>query len=101
MVCILKEYHIKTKYIDTICTIEKLAYQNKRIALQLIGPEGPECTASVNMPDLPCPEGYTYIKDYSENEGILDELIRHGIVDAPEAVVASGHVVIPLCKVLI
>lgn len=41
------------------------------------------------------------IKNYSENSGILEWLIINGIVSKPLAVIETGYVQIPLCKVLI
>jgi hypothetical protein len=41
------------------------------------------------------------VKDYSENEGILQELIRLKIVEAPKRFVRSGFVSLPICKLLI
>jgi len=80
-----KVYDIKSAYCKARCTLYKGEYGNGRIALQFINVEGePELTASVNMVELPCPEGHTWIKDWSENEGILQELRRHGIVGPAE-----------------
>ena len=52
---------------------------------------------TVNLPNENLKEGYVAIKNHSENEGILDELI----VDNPIKYVKSGHVSIPICKLLI
>jgi len=41
-----------------------------------------------------------FIKNYSENKGILDDLIRLGIVSNPIGHVTSGFVEIPKCKLL-
>lgn len=94
---------IKTRYIDADCAVSKLNYSNGRIALQLKDAVTGEllCTASTNLPDAPCTPGCTYIKDYSENEGVLDALVMAGIVSKPLAIQRSGFVDIPLCKVLI
>ena len=97
-------YHIKTEYIDCECWISREhSYGNGRIALQVLDCEtgAPECTASVNMKDLDCPEGHTWIKDYSENAGIMSELIRHGIISKPVYKAQAGFVEVFLCKVLI
>jgi hypothetical protein len=97
-----KSFHIKTKYIDAECFIAKCAYGNGRIALQLINVNGePQATATVNLPDEPCPEGYTFIKDYGENEDVLQALVDAGVVGFPKTYVHSGFVDIPMCKVLI
>jgi len=95
--------HIKTEYIDAECIIDKTTYGNDRIALQVLDVEtgAPECIASVNMVDLDCPEGHTWIKDYSENEGIMEELIRVGVISVPVDDAQTGFVIVYLCKVLI
>lgn len=95
-------YHFKTAFIDEECIVEKRKYGNGRIALQLVTPEGePVCTATVNLPDMDLAEDFAFIKDYSENEGILSELIRHGIVEETHMTVDNGYVEFPVCRVLI
>jgi acetolactate synthase-1/2/3 large subunit len=52
-------------------------------------------------------EGYDYgenevtIKNYSENEGILEVLIENGIVSEPKGYVDNGYVTVPVCDLLI
>lgn len=69
-------------------TIEKSTYrETDDIALMLMtidpesGMDEPYATASVCLPDMPCMPGHTYIKTYSENEGILEFLIENKIVE--------------------
>lgn len=95
------EYRIKTKYINALCEVKKAEYTNGRIALQLISNGEPRCMATVNLPDVDCPEGHAFIKDYSENTGVLKELIRNNIVSEPLAYIEGQYVTMPLCKVLI
>ncbi len=38
------------------------------------------------------------IKDYSENEGMLDTLMDAGVVKPPHRFVSSGFVMIPICN---
>lgn len=40
------------------------------------------------------------IKDYSENEGVLDWLIKNNIVEKPHRYIPSGFVVFPVCKLV-
>ena len=40
------------------------------------------------------------VKNYSENEGMLEFLIENGYVAEPHRVIVSGFVEIPVCKVL-
>lgn len=59
----------------------------------------PFMTASVSVEaELEADE--VAIKNYSENEGILDELIKNGVVSKPHKVINSGFVTIPICKLL-
>lgn len=44
--------------------------------------------------------GEVAIKNYSENEGILDDLIKEGIVAKPHRKIRSGFVEIPICRLL-
>ena len=68
---------------NTECTLVFSRYQsNERTSLQLIEVETgePYMTASVNMPDVYLSEDNICIKNYSENEGILDVLINAHII---------------------
>ena len=78
-------------------------YQNGRVALQLWsqmegeepGAMEPFMTCSVNLPDSPCASNEVFIKDYGENEGITQQLIRWQIIEpTPTGFTGSGHVVI-------
>ena len=62
--------------------------------------EQPFMTASVNIPTYPLEEGEVIIKNYSENEGILDALIEAGVVAPPHAVAYSGYVEADVCRLL-
>jgi|SRR5665213_2929692 len=63
------------------CTVELLTYANGRIAIKLVSSKGePWCVASTNLPDLPLGTNEAFIKDYSENEGVLNALCLAGIV---------------------
>lgn len=44
--------------------------------------------------------GRVAIKDWSENEGLLDVLVEEGIVSEPLAYIPSGFVEIPVCRLL-
>ena len=46
-------------------------------------------------------KGYVTIKNWSENEGILNILIREGVVSTPSHFIKSGFVDIPVCKLLV
>lgn len=46
-------------------------------------------------------EGKAAIKDYSENEGMLDVLVNAGIVEDTGERFAAGHVEFPIVRVLL
>ena len=60
----------------------------------------PIATLTVCLDDPP-PDGHVYIKDYSENEGVLAALIEQGMVEDTGKRVPSGWVDVPLVKVLL
>ena len=92
--------NVKFKVWDTIVRREE--YANGRTALVLVDAldGSPIATASVNLPDVELAEDEVCIKDYSENEGMLDALVREGIVSETVRHVPSGFVTIPICKLL-
>ena len=55
----------------------------------------PYATANVHVDGLR--EGEYAIKNYSENEGILNVLIDRGIVKEPHRVQISGFIALPIC----
>jgi hypothetical protein len=76
-------------------------YTGGQIALQLFSKHGPEMTVTSNMPDHQIGADEIVIKDYSENEGILNELIRLEIVEKPNRYASSGFVRLAVCKLKI
>ena len=56
----------------------------------------PYMSVTVNIEGLD--ENEIAIKNYSENEGILDVLVDEGIVKPPHRHVKSGFVLIPICE---
>lgn len=77
---------------------------NNRIAIILINPEEPQfdvIVCTINMPSIALNDNIVIIKNYTENEGILDALIKHKVVSEPIGFVQTGFVQSPMCKVLI
>jgi hypothetical protein len=91
---------INTKYLKAQeCTIQISQYNNHNPALLINSPTGERLmTASVNLPQIILRPDQICIKDYSENTGILNELIRLNIVSQPEFYVTSGFVDVPVCQ---
>jgi len=78
---------------------------NNRNALEIIDEsEGyPETVAiaSVNLPQEALAKDEIFIKNWSENEGVLTDLISLGIVSAPIKEVQTGFCIAYKCKLLI
>jgi hypothetical protein len=81
----------------------KRKYGNGRTALEFLDPEDgcPIVVASVNLPDIHMEADEVAVKNYSENQGILIQMINQGIISAPIRFEPSGFVDIPICKLLI
>lgn len=61
----------------------------------------PQITASVCIPESTQLPGEIFIKDYSENEGILDALIKAGIlVDTGKRIKVSPWVEVAICRII-
>ncbi len=95
---------MKIKFKEWNCILKKEMYQNnQRVALVLEDENDGEVVAhaTVNLSKYPLDDNEVLIKDYAENEGMLDCLIEHGIVEKPEYFIYSGFVQLPVCKLLI
>lgn len=81
--------------------IEKSQYNNGLTSLQLVEDGGAEdglpfATCTVALPgELETNE--VAIKDYSENEGMLQFLIKNEVINYPHRHIQSGYVNIPIC----
>lgn len=93
---------ITIKFKQWMCKITKAQYANNRTALQLVDSKTgePIATATVNIPDKHLEENEIFIKNYSENEGMLLALIKAGIVEVTGRSVQSGFVNIPIAKII-
>jgi hypothetical protein len=81
---------------------KKETYQdNGRIAIQIVTEMGtPWFMATINLPEIPLLPDEVIIKNYSENEGILDELLKAGIVEETGVFVQVGYNTCPICKII-
>lgn len=64
----------------TKVTLRRHRYQNDRPALQAYDEEGPYATLTVNLPGAAVGPDEAFFKNWSENEGFLDELEAQGVV---------------------
>jgi hypothetical protein len=84
------------------CNVLLKQYSNNRTAITLEDADGePIATATVNLPDEPLEKDEVFIKNWSENEGMLDVLITAGIIGPVIEEVPTGFVKAQKCKLLI
>lgn len=90
------------KFLGVVCVVEFAEYNNGRTAISLIEKKTgyPYSVATVNLPNVPLEKDEVIIKNYSENEGILDALINAGIVSKPIRKEYTGYVTADVCKLL-
>jgi hypothetical protein len=91
------------KFMQWTCHVNKAEYENGRTALELINAKNGEdvLVATVNIPEEKIAPDEVIIKDYSENEGILQVLVNAKIISEPIRTVHTGFVECPVCKLLI
>jgi len=93
---LLKEINFKGYNLGVYLT----EYQdNGRPAIILIDMEDgcDYAVATINVPNIPLSKDQVIIKNYSENEGILEKLIVEGIVSNPINTIRTGFVEVPVC----
>ncbi len=98
----------KVVYHGWNCDLYRSHYAHgNRVALCLVAGEDDECpgepvaTCTVNIPEECLGEGEVIIKDYSENEGMAEFLVKEGVVEYTDRCVQSGYVTMPICKLLV
>jgi hypothetical protein len=95
---------IEVMFLGYLCVVTKEKYDtNHRTAIELTIKETgePMCTATSNLPGVIMSDNEVAIKNYSENEGILDVLIKAGVISKPDRIINNGCVDIPICRLLI
>lgn len=100
----INEGHVKrVEFGGYSCLLEFGEYANGRTAIQLVNFEDSDLVAdaTVNIPEYNLPKGQVIIKDYSENEGMLDALIKANIVSKPVDYAESGFIKAPVVKLLV
>lgn len=80
--------------------VENNYMENGNLAIEVFeeGTGEPMCLATICLDDV-LPENEAYIKDYSENEGILEAFVKAGIVEEVIGMEPSGFVLLPLCRI--
>jgi hypothetical protein len=90
------------KFKNWNCEPQFLQYSNKRTAIRLIDSRDGDtiAVATVNLPNEKLNDNEVIIKDYSENEGILQSLQSASIISEPLRYVETGFVTCPVCTLL-
>ncbi len=76
---------------------------NDRTAIELVNEKdgSPVAIATVNIPDVYLEKDEVIIKNYSENNGMIDALIKSGVIEPTGRKVKTGFVECDVCKLLI
>ena len=87
------------------CKADILSYPNGRPAIELISVGRiyngePIAVATVNIPEITLSPKEVIIKNYSENEGVLDALVKAGIISDPIRWIQTGFAACPVCELL-
>lgn len=98
-----KENKNLINWCGVICKVDTSSrYENNRQALILVNAETGEyvMVASVNIPDVELELNEIAIKNYSENAGIFELLIKEEIISDTGKRVSSGFVTCPIVKLI-
>lgn len=88
-------------FLGRACEVHVKNYQNGQTALVLLDAETEELmTFATRAIDQDVPEGCVAIKDYSENEGLLDALVEADIVMPTGKTYPSGFTELIECRLL-
>lgn len=93
---------LKVRFKEWDCIVQFHLYNNCRTAIELVDEKDgePVLMATVNIPEAHIESDEVIIKNYSENEGILEVLIEAEIISGPIDYVQSDFVECPVCKLL-
>lgn len=86
----------------TECNVEILRFNtNNRPAVVLVDAidGSPYARVSCNLPEVEMAEDETAVKNWIENEGMMEALIERGCLSEPVRFVKNGHVNVPICKI--
>ena len=78
--------------------LNKSTYPSGLTKITLIDVEDGIPFANCTVPFSDLEKNEVAVKDYSENEGMLEFLVKNHIVQAPHRFIESGFVKIPVCK---
>lgn len=92
---------LKMKWHRWDCVLQKGRYIDNSIAILLIDEHngGPVGKATVAIQGANHKDNQIVVKDYSENEGMLDALKGIGLVTNVERWIETGWVKVPVCNI--
>jgi hypothetical protein len=73
------------------CDASFYQYENGRTAIRLTQNGAPFATATINYPNTLMEKDQVLIKNYSENDGIVDALVDAGIIEKEEELLIGLH----------
>lgn len=89
---------IETPVYTGVAQIRLGQYGNGRLAFGLDAPDGqPLYMATVNVPEAAVPPGHVLVKTWSENRGLLESLVKEGVLESPVRWVPAGYATAALC----
>lgn len=94
----------KLQFNDTDLYVFVDYYPDGKVLLKLVEEETdePYCTASVNIPNITMYDKEVIIKNYGENVGVYEALIKANVIKPAHRYTSSEYVKkIPICKLLI
>lgn len=92
----------KVMFNGEMLSVEFGSYASGNTLIQLLDAEGmPYARATINIPTEELGDKEVFIKDYSENAGMLSALLEAGIVADTGRKVRTGYVEVPVCKILV
>ena len=82
------------------CYFKKGEYlQGGKMSLLLVDEiEGPVTDITINVPEINIPEGCDAIKNYSENEGMLDWLKENNLIKEVVTIIPYNFITIPIVE---
>ena len=92
---------MKMKFCQWDCKILFGYYSNGRIAILLIdeADSSPVAVATIDLPEVALLPREIIVKDYSENEGMVQALFDGNVIKMPaRRVVETGFVKAPICE---
>lgn len=90
----------KVTFLNEVCDLV-IERSGNNTRLRLVNDNGPMATCTASSTGIPVPAGCVAIKDYSENEGMLDALMSAGVVSAPVGFIEQEFVRLHICRLLV